>query len=253
MIKKPTHFIDQKGMVIHHDFDESKGGDSLQRTGMMILFADMDIEKKRDWTVGVWGLVNTGPEPVRHWDSRYWPGKPGTMSRDNLTPIFCCFLVLGLKNSVSNLMWRIAARGGFLWNTKHIGQHTDDWKVPDWIGLMLPLLVLRASRFGWGLSYLSDIYLAILVAIRMFKAKQDWDDVGDDLNLTVVAETCRVIKPSFFTTKILSWYHHKRPEAGPATRRPGPGLYQAFQWYFAPDIAPPLDELVIDHLKRNWP
>lgn len=252
-MKTPAHFIDQKGMVIHHDTDGSKGGDSLQRTGMMILFSDMDDNKKRMWTSGVWGLVNQGPEPVRHWDSRYWPGRPGTMSRDNLTPIYCCFLALGMKTHYENLLWRLLARGGFLWNTKHIGQEDNAWKIPDWIGVMLPLLWLRKTWAGWVLSYFSDFYLFILVMIRFYKAKKDWDDVGDDLNLTVVAEACRLIKPSWFTLKILKLYHNSRPVAGPPTNRDDKGLYQAFRWYFAPEIAPPLDVLVIEHLKKRWP
>lgn len=253
-LKNPQDFIDSKGFVIHQG--ESGAGDSLQRTGMMLIFSDLPHEKRFVWACGVWELANIQGEPCRHWDVSSWPGKTGYMSRDNLLPMFCLFLIMDLKVTSRQLFNKILARAGFLWNIKHIGQPDSDTstKIPDFIGLMLPLMYLRASFIGWVVQPISDLYLLILVINRIHLARYDWDDVGDDLNLTVLCETARTIKPTVFTRIILKLYKSKRPIGGPSFEpRKDSGLYQALRWYFHQPEAPPLDVIMIDHIERNWP
>lgn len=255
-MKNPQHFIDSKGFVIHQEAGDSRAGDSLQRTGMMLIFADMPPEKRFLWACGVWQLANLQGEPCRHWDNTKWPGKPGYMSRDNLIPMFCLFLIMDLKVSIEELVLRIIARGGFLWNTRNIGQPLNDpsTKLPDFIGLMLPMLYIRSTFLGWLIQPISDLYLLGLVLNRMHLASYDWNDVGDDLNLVVICETARIIKPTAFTRFILKLYKDKRPMAGPSVEpRKESGLYQALRWYFHQVQAPPLDVIMIDHIERTWP
>lgn len=255
-MKDLKDYLDEKGFIVHNEPDMASGrGDSSQRMGMFYLFTHYTKEEIvyiRARLRHVWFLLNKYyNEPVRHWNPYIWPGQKGIMSRDNLIPLICCFAVFGLYKELFTLLFRILTRGGFLWNTKKIGQQNDAWKVPDWCGPSMWLLAFRSLPIvGWIFSPIADGYFYLQLKNRFNHAMKNGDDVGDDLNLVCLLESYRRLRPTKLTTKLLLMYRYERP---PAMGDVDLGLFQALKWYFRDVSAPPIDESVIQAIKLRWP
>lgn len=260
-MKDISDYTDSMGFIYHREPNIDSGfGDSCQRTFMhWISLAALNNLKNIDEngrTVNAkWSKLNAFSEPVRHWDGRYWPGKPGIMSRDNFFPAFCA-LLLSRSNKINSILVKILKRGGFLWNTKKIGQQNEDWKIPDFSGLLVWLLFFRLDLF-------SSLYLRFTIFFHL--SKDTFDDTSDDLNIQVALMTLDLLtdRPLWPTEgktftrrafeKTLNYYCKNRGEA--INGHPdSPGYIQAFQNYFHNEYAPPLD-VAWEHatIARGWP
>lgn len=267
-------YQDAHGFIGHKD-DQGRleFGDGAQRMGMYYLFKYIRCpgpETKALLSIEFLNryeslFLNTG-EPVRHWQHYAdWYSRPGTMSRDNLFPLICCLAVMGHKKELWALTWKLLKRGMFTWNTKHIGQHDDGWKLPDFCGPVVWLTIIRGllKPTNWwstllGLIFIAPMTLADIVLIpttlvRIIVPLWDWDDVGDDLNHFNLHLVNYSVWPTL-TSYVCFVLYLFRPQAGPPgspMRSEGTlGIVQAFRWYFNGDKNPPLDDEMYLTLKK---
>lgn len=239
MAKNLADYIDEMGMVIHLSTDDSAAGDSSQRTCMAFI-ANYDLPYRPE---EIWGHdIYKDSEPRRYWDDSKWPGQKGFMSRDNLFGWICVMRVFHMKFELPMLLTQIAKRGGFLWNTKKIGQQDDAWKIPDWCGVLMWFIAFRGKNKLY--DFIGDMCLWLALRIRCYQVRKDMDDVGDDLNLCVAIETMRILRDTETLKKARKWYLAWRPdvfllEDGEESSN----VKQALRWYFRAPEAPPLDVL----------
>lgn len=251
-MKELKDYFDKSAMLIHLDDDvSSRGGDASQRTCMLevAMFSHNSFDERYFISrvlISLWQELNRNGEPTRHYGTPYWPSKPGHMSRDNLFGWIC---VGKLHNILSGMkiMSRIFLRGGFLWNTKKIGQQNGSWKIPDWCGPLMWFIAFRGSNYFF--DWLADMYLWMAIRVRCYKASKDADDVGDDLNLCVAIETMRLIRDTKTLKKARRWYLENRPPT-PFLNAEN-NVIGALSWYFRHDSAPPLDVIFEDRI-RAW-
>lgn len=191
-------------------------------------------------------------EPVRHWTRHAWYGKPGTMSGDQLEPLMWCYVVFDLKENFWELFWKLAKRGFFAWNTKKIGQITEEWKPGDFMlhRIIAPSLrMLSRSKGGFVVIPLicaMDLFiLGLNTIIRILAPLLDRDNTGDDLNYFVTLVGSRSVAPNPIEKFLCHVYLGLRPQSGsPEYRAANPnklGAHTAFEQYFYEDAAPPLD------------
>lgn len=184
-------------------------------------------------------------EPIRHYYTGWW-SKSGTASGDQLEPLLCCYLVMGMRDEFLNLMFKILKRGGFAWNTKKIGQHDDAWKIPDFVLFRFSGLFIR------GLSY-SHLYrllmfpvillwdlltLSLTTLVRTFGPYVDKDNTGDDLNFFHKLVAYYFVMPTPVSFYCRSIYYALRPPIKTL------GPVWAFRNYYAGNRNPPLDDLL---------
>ena len=245
-MKKLTDYIDQEGFIVHLDPDESSGGDSCQRTFMYFisLIARGSIPIDVPALESYWLALQKDGEPRRHWDERYWPGRAGYMSRDNLIPAVCFLTLIG-SNLVYKLLIDILVRFGFLWNKFRIGQHDGKAKIPDFCGPMIWLISLRWTRAAAK-------YMRIVLWFHLRKVKKDPEDTSDDLNIQVLLMTLHLLAPNQIKP-VLEYYAKNRPKV-PSLGKfdPNLGFAQSFIQYFKPDISPPLDKEWISAIQSQW-
>lgn len=275
-MKVLSDFQDSHGFIGHlDDYGNLEFGDGSQRFGMERLFSwILAPGKTTRWLIATDFLpkykslfLETG-EPVRHWDHfKAWYSRPGTMSRDGLFPLICCLAVMGYKRELLELAWKLIKRGGACWNTKNIGQQDEAWKIPDFVGPLTWLTIIRGllNPNSWWAVLLGIVlypsimvcdllFLTLAVAVRMIKPLFDWDDVGDDLNHFCL----HLVNSELWATPIsygLFVVYLFRPPAGDPkaldVRSEGSiGVVQAFRWYFYGPKKPPLDELMQKTLNK---
>lgn len=275
-MKRLSDYQDVYGFIGHKDDSGLlEFGDGAQRLGMYWLFQFMQAPGNATKSIRAsqflplyQSLFLESGEPVRHWKhySDWW-SRPGTMSRDQLFPLICCLAVMGHKKELLELAWKLIKRGGACWNTKAIGQQDDKWKIPDFVGPLTWLTIVRGllNPNSWwavllGLVFyvpmmICDlVFLTLAVLVRMIVPLFDWDDVGDDLNHFCL----HLVNVELWSTPIsygLFVVYLFRPPAGdPAIADVRPegtiGLTQAFRWYFRGDKKPPLDEEATKTLKK---
>lgn len=237
MKKDLKDYTDGRGFIYHHDDPQSGSqyGDSCQRTFMYFISGmAKGVEPKnfQPLVEQAWALINKD-EPRRHWDETFWPGRPGFMSRDNLFPAVCALTIVDSKERFK-LLWKIIKRGGFLWNTRKIGQQDDSRKVPDWCGPLMFLIALK-----W--VYIASIYLHLPIFFHLLKTKKNPEDTSDDLNLQIALVTLVLLGLKAKHIGALKYYFNNRPTI------PGyfakPGYCAALMQYFENPIAPPLDKV----------
>lgn len=260
------------GWIFHYDDNgQPEFGDGTSRFGLkwFPIFTQIDaVFFKRAFIEGYVAAFERD-EPVRYpFDDTKWYGKTGFMSRDNTIPCLSCLAVLGETILLRSFLKRIAGRGGFLWNTKHIGQQDNKWKIPDWCGISLIALIARgevASENGlmFLISYLfylpflvlADVFLLLSAIFRIIKLYLDADDCGDCINLICLMSAIRETKTetplSFLARMIYSGLH---PGAGPSNqaRMRGYGPLTSFKHYFAGDKNPPIDDLWAEYLIKRF-
>lgn len=199
--------------------------------------------------------------PVRVPGEREWYSKPGVMSRDNMIPCLSTLAMLGRFDG--DLLLKILKRGGFLWNTKHIGQQVEGWKIPDWVGLSVLALLIRAWVNGKFTRYLlvlpfllvADFFLILSTILRLVQLSIDADNCDGCINKIALLAGIKESK----TQTPLSWFAHLlycslHPGAGPSnqSRKSGYGPLTSFQHYFDGIKNPPIDELWRDYLTKRF-
>lgn len=261
-MKRLANYLDEHGFIGH--FDDNgvlEFGDGLQRFSMMGLFTYLTALRFHGAAFAAhiiepfmhgYKSIFVDEEPTRHWDHTKWFGKQGTCSRDQLRPAFCALAAMGQAGELWSLFKKLAKRGFFAWNTKHIGQHDDKWKVPDFIGIapmhsflrggmrVYPLLMLL-----WPFLLITDFFIFINVLFRLVVGIIDRNDSSNDLNMTCDLLLIKQIGPQ----TPFSWVAHElyfglMPVAKlkDPDRIPSPiGVISRFQNYFEGDRNPPLD------------
>lgn len=269
-MKHIAEWFDHLGFIFHLDDSGKKEyGDGTSRLGLYwfpkLIGKDLTSPESLAFKQRYSICFEASSEPTRYpgWPVRTpepheWYARPGTMSRDNLIPCLACLCVIGDASRIWRLLRKIIKRGGFLWNTKHIGQQDESWKIPDWCGLGVIALSVRglvSSQHGLlhGLLYLialpfllaADFILLLSSLWRVLSLYIDADNCGDCLNkialMSAIKETKTETPFSLFARLLYSGLH---PGAGPTNqaRRRGYGPLTSFQHYFDNDKSPPLDE-----------
>lgn len=273
-MKSILEFKDNFGFIGHKDDQGNlEFGDGTQRLGFyylpLIYKAKVDIPT----FVFYFRICFMSPaeplrypgEPFRTPKENEWYAKPGTMSRDNLSSCLCAIAFLGRREELMFLLKRILKRGGFLWNTKKIGQQDEKWKIPDWCGLQVLATFCRGLIVSYDsvLLYfvlmpfmlIADFFLLLSSLWRLICLYWDADNCGDCLNkicfLSVINET-KTETPFSFLSRVL--YSGLHPGAGPNNRERirGYGPLTSLQHYFRGPNNPPLDELWKPYLLQEF-
>lgn len=264
-MKRLANYLDEHGFIGH--FDDNgvlEFGDGSQRIFMQELFKfflnscpvmllHRVIEFRETVNSYFNQLLLSNGEPSRHWNRKMWYGQDKIMSRDNLWPYVCCLQAGGMRKEALDLFLKLAKRGFFLWNTKHIGGELKKFQVPDWAGIGMIMTLVKTILFGNGalnvLSsifslwfmyiffghkffpnhiynmpylvsfclpfFLDDLLFALQMLFRIVRGYFDRDDCGDDLNTT-----CRLVSGTIVQLPVLSFimgqiYLHFMPVAFP--------------------------------------
>ncbi len=232
-------------------------GDAAQRLGLYVIFKlqrlsnPQAIKILRDkFRMQLKQITLPSGEPVRHWDGNDWPGLSGTMSKDNYMCLLIAMILLGMKAEFFSWSWKLIKRGGFFWNTKKIGQWSNDWKIPDFAGpetwgiivrgfvKFYPLMYLPALPILWVL----DTGLVFASLARLVMSLIDPDDTSNDTNHIPRLWLAKKIAPTSISD--LSQYLYSfRGRAGEnkSSRLKGFGPQTALTHYFRAPGAPPLD------------
>lgn len=265
-MKNFADYRDGMNFIGHFD-DEGvlEFGDGLQRLSMEALFRYLIAYKEHgkeyaELFVGPYlyryqtVFLDSG-EPTRHWNREFWFGRAGTCSRDQLRPTFCVLAAMRQNLELKSLFIKLVKRGFFAWNTKHIGQWDDKWKVPDFIGLQALHVFLRAFMRSfpvalwtlWPFLCVLDLILLLNVFVRLIVGIFDRTNCSDDLNLTCDLLLIKVIGPQ---TPISMFAHllyfglMSQAKFADENTKPNPiGVISRFERYFAGPKNPPLDEL----------
>jgi len=254
-MKDIKKYTDQRGYLGHIDSNGNlEFGDSSARTSFKEI-ANY-LSGKPASKIYIMHLIsrlrlNSG-EYTRHWNGAMWSGKPGTMSRDNFLPLVVLMGFFDCKALLKSSLWTLIKRGFFLWNTKAIGQQNDNWKIPDHGGFTLLIAYLRSfkSRFSYPILLLVDLVLLLNVIIRVIISRIDSDNVGDDLNLTLLLIQGSEIMPTPLLT--LAKYIYKKFRLKAYVKCYGHPIHTAFAWYFRHDGAPPIDVLYYPLIKKYF-
>lgn len=152
-MKDLDKFTDEFGFVGHLDKSGflTDFGDATQRTFSVHLFELLnsitrdEFNKNKTLVESHLTLISVGGgEIARHWDLLKWPGRKGSMSRDNINAVICALTVAG-STKLWPLVWAIVKRFGFLWNTVDIaGDKKPWWILPDFIGIRNIATITRA-------------------------------------------------------------------------------------------------------------
>jgi hypothetical protein len=191
-------------------------------------------------------------EPVRHPNSIYWWGQPGTMSADNYIPPLCYYICFyNRRGSFTKVLWPLIKRLGFTWNRKHIWPEQNPGnKMPDWMGPVLPMFILHWINFPLlrPLTELADLpHLIQAVSLWYMSIKKPYE-VSDHLNFRVIQEFCRR-RQRTYVSRFAWWFYQKftRPVVHESVTSKDP-CKAAFQYYFRHNSAPPLDKVLWAYL-----
>jgi hypothetical protein len=263
--KKFYEYVDSFGFINHFDSNGNyDSGDSTQRTFSYWLnkfdqnpddrFINAEIVESLFSVI----KLQSG-EYVRSPLSGWW-NEPGTLSRDQLTPMVCCMVLYApynnnLKIRKNELIANLLRRGGFCWNTKHIGQITG-WKIPDWMGLSLISLLMRS---GWGkllfapITWIFDLVFCLNSILLVLRAFIDAEETGIDLNFQNICYTqSQFFAPFNLLAKLI--YIALRPQPalpGHARETIGHPSYNVWRCYYYEDSAPPMD-IILKPWIEKW-
>lgn len=261
------HFSkDSHGQIMRDDYNIPvlEFGDGVQRMSMNALCEFVLSETKIEAAVQRASFMRKeyeiwlpSGEPVRHWSRNAWYGKPGTMSGDQLEPLVWCYVVFDMQASFWELFFKLLKRGFFAWNTKKIGQTTEEWKPGDFFlhRMLSPTfrMLLKTKYVGtlaWPFIIIWDVFgLGLNTLVRIVVPIFDRENTGDDLNYFVSLLGSRMVGGNF-ATKFWSYvYLRFRPKAKLNGEVIGDelltGCESAFQQYFYEEAAPPLHENLI--------
>lgn len=266
MIKELKNYQDEKGWIGH--FDDNgvlEFGDGIHRLSNHTLcefvlcrnsFYRSAIRAR--FIMQLEQIYLPSGEPTRHWDRSKWYGKSGTMSGDGLEALLSCLIGLRLHKEAWSLIWKLTKRGGFAWNTKRIGQHDEQKKIPDFFGFRMVIFLLRLCGslplvgviFYPVIALWDLLYLAPSVLVRVIKPLFDRDDVGDDINFFLILVMCVMSSPTPISGFVRGFYYGFRPLSGDEKFRKlyknMLGCVTAFKWYFNNKNAPPIDDIMVE-------
>lgn len=260
--------MDEKGWICHIDEDGNfEAGDGVQRMSMSHLFdyfLAKDSMTKAAAKAGFWSKsrcmwLESG-EPVRHWTRNKWYGQAGTFSGDQLEAYMWAAVAMRLPDVFWEMFFKLAKKGFFAWNTKKIGQTTNETKTPDFVLLRLisPLLrqvgTMRLGFMLWPMILLWDILYGIPTAlVRTLLPLFLSEETSDDINYVVCLVGQKLTLPtpiSWFCSMLYVGFRPRAKIKGDlffnSTQRGLLGPQTAFNQYFYADNAPPLNE------KASW-
>ena len=280
MQKDLANYQDSRGWVGHYEITRSydgppgfklEWGDGVQRTAMNYLFdytlclAPEAMERARHGLrqMSEEMYLESG-EPVRHWSREgHWYTSPGTMSGDQIESYMWACVAMFEYEGFWKMWKKLFKRGFFAWNTKKIGQHTSEKKIPDFMLLRLISPTLR-MLLGMPNSFHFMLYVLPVIAliwvwdllwmplnmlVRIIHPLIDREDTGDDLNFVVslVGTKLSYATPfSFFSTLMYVGFRPlARLKSDPSfnySQRGLLGAQSAFNQYFHNEAAPPLNE-----------
>ena len=244
-MKELKDYQDRDGVIGHYDTRLGclEFGDAWQRIGAAA-FADaqfVPIAESHAFnsTVCI--------EPIRYRPSTNpdcrWYELPGCMSADNLIA-----MVIGLPgHSITQQLYsKLKANRWFCWNTYKIwstpeGKRDESMKnlTPDFAGPSMLIAFFRSLDVHlWSLLFL-DFYLIGAVLLRSFLRWYDENDVGDDLNLSLLICQSFVLFPTP-ASKIATKLYFKFG-----------GGQDCWDRYFKSDDAPPMNEIMRSTLEHH--
>ena len=263
MTRNIEDFIDGYGFILHKDRDGNltDAGDSTQRTATVLLLNEDDVPKLVH-LIDFVKLVFRPGEPVRHWAPGEWTGKPGSMSRDNFSPVLVLLAsTKPLKPYTGVDLWTVVRvlfwRGGFLWNTVDIAGDKKPWYIiPDWIGFRNIATIIRGLCYTKSKAFILLYPLLIVLDLAIFiqsviQVVQSWFEgpkkwkTSNDLNLAVDTIYTQRNLPTPLSVLGRLIYRHRR-NAGDNNGRfkNMPGPYSAFASYYRdPKRHPPIHEV----------
>lgn len=189
-------------------------------------------------------------QPMRHHDSKNWPGQPWTMSRDNFRPLWMAMVLHSGKDfkldaALDGLTKDLDQRKGLLWNYKHIWPSpTDEPKLPD---VLMPWdrSVMRARRrksfLDQVVCHVYDLDPLLNSIIIVAKSYRNPTDTSSDLNHQV-----QLVFNSATVPTVTNWFAKKIYKL---RRNPLPKSQREFlakdvyTSYFNQPEAPPMNDV----------
>lgn len=273
-------YLDDKGWIGHVQKDgggqlvlKDNGqyllefGDGVQRMSMSHLFdyfLAKDSMTKAAAKAGFWSKSRCiwleNGEPVRHWTKKEWYGQAGTFSGDQLEAYMWAAVAMRLPDVFWEMFKKVAKRGFFTWNTKKIGQTSEEKKLPDFVlhRLISPLLrEISTMSLGfmiwplvlvWDLTY-GGLNSILRTSLPLFMREETTDDINYVVSLVGQKMVCPTPISFFFTMLYVGF----RPLAKlhgdiffNTSQKGLLGAQSAFNQYFNEEAAPPLNE------KASW-
>lgn len=249
-MRKITDFIDKHGCVVMGNGD---GGDPNH--GFFFVIGEMYAQKNdsakagvRDFARAMLNFLKDGPgQYVRHQcDGEAWHADPKEFSRDQTLPLAFMLSVCGFRTDLKELYWAHFRRLGKCQN--------KDWLFPEHWNIFI-------RGLGWWWLYplliIGDIQMIGSAIVRCIKSQRDFDDVGDDKNMTLsimagelylwtpFVEIARLIYKYFRADWFVDGpYHHKISI--------GHGVQYAWDRYYREETgAPPINEYMRPFIK-GW-
>ncbi len=227
-----SDFTDEHGFIGHKEWSDelqeyvlTDFGDSAQRTFSEYIFVSNNITFLREFHNRILVLISTSSgEYLRHWDPKEWTGRPGSMSRDNFTPILLTMFLYSLDEWMWKTIKTLFKRGGFLWNRVDISGKKKPWYIPpDWIGfanigVILRWLAKNGDTTGRVISFpfimCCDLFIlaqsVIQVFLSHFVEKPGKWFTSNDLNLSLHYVAITPKWPTLFTWLGLRIYRHRK-------------------------------------------
>lgn len=240
MLKTLSTYLDSRRLICHRNEDGSLDcGDSCQRTYMYGVFRFVLSQQKIYWFNFLESLDSAfwlSRCPVRSPQPGWW-SLPDRFSRDQLIPMIVGKSFIQHNEQMKLLTVTMLKRLGLCWNWYGNGDAPTK-KLPDILGPTTWTAILRywTSRYliteviFWPLICALDLFLILQVLFRCIVMLIDSDNVGDDLNLTLLVLHAKYFSPTLASLAARKIFKHIRK----------PCL--SFQWYFRDESAPPIDE-----------
>lgn len=205
--------------------------------------------------------------PNRYKQNIRWWSMPDRFTRDQLIPMIVGLSFCASKDDLKFLFNTMVRRGGFCWNRWKIGGSPTEGFTPtitrdlmgpsSWgaffRGFTIDSIWLRILLAP--LLWLIDLWTTLQITFRCLKGWYDWDDTGDDLNLTWIVKQGAILSPTVVSAINSHMYFTARPWAGTQAMRldlkPENGVVSAWQAYFLEQNSPPLDETMRPILKHT--
>lgn len=229
MKKDFKDYTDSQGFIVSTEPSiQSRGGNSAQHTAIYYIANELKYNL-------IWDKMNFD-QPLLHWNTVYWPGHRGHMSRDNLTCCVCALKLNKMRAELLLLMFKIFIRLGRMWNTRTIGATKNDkpWYEVDWCG---PCMWFIAMRFKYSpLNWFADLYLCASTRVQVYNTRKNPSHSDGHHNAIILLETSRRISNNFILRKFCNWYR--------ATGIPQAAILDCFDNEYSPPLHVPLQKII---------
>lgn len=150
---------------------------------------------------------------------------PKDFSRDQTISNVVAMGFCGLRNDLRNLFLAFKKR-------KFLFFQNNDIMTPTFVGAFIRsyywsnngFMIVLFSLILWPILFWLDLCLVVEALIRCYKKGNDFDNVGDDLNTSLIILQAQFILPTpfaWFSAFIYSWLPL--------------GVNHSFEWYFRPE------------------